>query len=73
MDTGSSAKRAPGENVMSEFGQIFESDLTAAVYVYGSLAAFAVCAIVTLWVTRSRAHGPLLVQIRFRRPAPAVA
>jgi len=58
---------------MSEFGQIFEGNLTAAVYVYGSLAAFAAYAIVALWVTRSRAYGPLLLPMRFRRPAPAVA
>ena len=57
---------------MSEFGQIFDSNLTAAIYVYGSLAAFAASAIMALWVTRSRAYRPLLLQIGFRRPAPAV-
>jgi hypothetical protein len=61
------------ENVMSEFGQIFGSNLTVAIYVYGSLAAFAAYAIVAPWLTPVADSWPAASASAFSTPAPAGA
>jgi hypothetical protein len=43
---------------MSEFGDIFASNLTSVVYVYASVMCLAAYAAITLWVLRRRHEIP---------------
>jgi hypothetical protein len=52
------------EDVMAEFGQIFDYNLTVSLYIYGSLACLAVASAAALWVTRSRDNRSALLSYR---------
>jgi hypothetical protein len=52
------------EDIMSEFGQIFDSNLTVALYIYGSLVFAVISSAAALWVTRSRDDRQILLSYR---------
>ena len=49
---------------MSEFGQIFDSNLTVALYIYGSLVFAVISSAAALWITRSQDERPALLSYR---------
>ena len=49
---------------MTELAAIFESSITVAVYVYGSLVMVGVLAGAALWLTRVRLEKPVVLSYR---------